>query len=125
MAINFPDSPYLNQVYSYGEVSWQWNGTAWDNISSSLGPQGVQGTQGTQGLQGIQGLQGTTPTIAYVFSQDVSSNVWNITHNLNFYPNVTIIDSAGTVVEGEIDYTSVNTMTLTFSATFSGKAYLS
>lgn len=65
------------------------------------------------------------PAVAFAHTQGVSSNSWTITHNLNFYPNVTVIDSAGTVVEGEIFYTSRNVLTVTFSGAFSGKAYLS
>jgi hypothetical protein len=48
-----------------------------------------------------------------------------ITHNLGFYPNVTIKDSAGNVLETEIDYNSINQITLTMNQSFSGTAYLS
>lgn len=65
------------------------------------------------------------PAVAFAHTQGVSSNSWTIVHNLNFYPNVTVIDSAGTVVEGEISYTSRNTLIVTFSGSFSGNAYLS
>lgn len=65
------------------------------------------------------------PEIAYSHIQGTASATWTITHNLDFYPNVTILDSAGTIVEGEIAYTSRNQVVLTFSAAFSGKAYLS
>ena len=58
MALSFPNSPSLNDVYTYGGKSWQWNGNYW--ISINYGQQGVSGAQGAQGLQGIQGLQGAT-----------------------------------------------------------------
>ena len=54
---------------------------------------------------------------------DVYSKV--ITHNLGFYPNVTIKDSAGNVLETGIDYNSLNQITLTMAQPFSGTAYLS
>lgn len=60
----------------------------------------------------------------YEHNQGVASDVWTITHNLNKYPTVTVIDSAGSEVEGDIDYTSANSVTLTFSGAFTGKAYL-
>lgn len=49
----------------------------------------------------------------------------NITHNLGFYPNATIKDSAGDLVETGIDYTNTNTIKLTMAQPFSGTAYLS
>ena len=121
-------------------------------IQGLIGPGG--GAQGTQGLQGTAGggatlqniedaiaaaalnstndlPEGTTNKyftpgrVAYVHMQGVSSNSWQITHNLGFYPNVTVVDSAGTIYEGEIAYTNTNSLTVSFSASFSGKAYLS
>ncbi len=75
------------------------------------------------------GTGGTTEAVvqdlAYAHNQGTSSATWTIVHNLDFFPNVTVVDSAGTIVEGEIVYTSRNQIVLTFSAAFSGKAYLS
>lgn len=69
--------------------------------------------------------QVVVPDIAYAHTQGTASATWTILHNLDFYPNVTVVDSAGTIVEGEITYTNRNQVVLTFSAAFSGKAYLS
>ena len=65
------------------------------------------------------------PKVAHEHIQNVASATWVITHNLGFKPNVTIIDSAGTIYEGEIAYTNTNSLTVSFSAAFSGKAFLS
>ena len=65
------------------------------------------------------------PAIAYTHTQSISSNTWSITHNLNFFPNVTVVDSSGAICEGEIAYTSNDALTITFSGQFSGVAYLS
>lgn len=35
MAIDFPTSPALNDVYTYSGKSWKWNGTAWQLQTSS------------------------------------------------------------------------------------------
>lgn len=59
----------------------------------------------------------------YIHTQNSSSQVWTVTHNLGKNASVTVVDSAGTVVIGQVDYNSVNQVTLTFKATFSGKAY--
>jgi len=101
---------------------------------------GTQGTQGTAGLQGISGAaldntddltEGTTnkyftvARVSYAHMQGAASSSWAITHNLGFKPNVTVIDSAGNIVEGEIAYTNSNSLTVSFQSAFSGNAYLS
>ena len=48
-----------------------------------------------------------------------------ISHNLGFYPNVTVKTSAGDILETGIDYNSINQITLTMAQPFSGTAYLS
>ena len=60
----------------------------------------------------------------FVFTQSSPSSTWNITHNLGRRPSVTVVDSAGSVVIGEVTYTSDNALTIQFSAGFSGQAYL-
>jgi hypothetical protein len=67
----------------------------------------------------------TAQTLAYTHVQSISSNIWVINHNLNFLPNVTVADSSGAICEGEIEYTNSDSLTLTFTGAFSGKAYLS
>ena len=59
----------------------------------------------------------------YVHVQSVASNQWNITHDLNKYPSVSIIDSGNNIVIGDIEYNSLNSVILRFNASFSGKAY--
>ena len=57
-AINFPDSPSLNDFHVANGRRWQWNGTAWQRIPDP-GAQGVQGAPGADGAQGAAGAQGT------------------------------------------------------------------
>lgn len=63
--------------------------------------------------------------LAYAHIQDVPTTEWLITHTLPYSPSVTVIDSAGRVVEGDVTYPSGSTITVTFSAPFAGVAYLS
>jgi len=56
--------------------------------------------------------------------QGAASDTWTIVHNLNRNPSVTVIDSAGTEVFGDITFDSLDQVTLNFSAAFSGEAYL-
>ena len=51
-----------------------------------------------------------------------ASNV-SVTHNLAKLPAVTVIDSAGDEVVGDIHHASANAFTLTFSAPFSGTVF--
>ncbi len=60
----------------------------------------------------------------YVHNQIASSSTWSIAHNLNKFVSVSVVDSAGTLVVGDISYVDANNITITFSAPFSGKAYL-
>ena len=60
----------------------------------------------------------------FVYNQVTSSDVWEIEHNLDKYPSVTVVDSGGSVVVGEIVYIDKNNVRITFTSAFSGKAYL-
>lgn len=60
----------------------------------------------------------------FVFSQNVASSVWEITHNLNKYPSVTVVDSGMNIVIGEVTYLNENEIQIVFTVPFSGKAYL-
>ena len=63
--------------------------------------------------------------LGYVHIQEVASATWNITHGLGFTPNITVVDTAGTVVEGSYNYPNSSTVVLSFVGAFSGRAYLS
>ena len=59
----------------------------------------------------------------YVYVQTSPSATWVITHNLNKYCSVTVVDSADNIVFGDVLYNSLNQVTLTFAGAFSGKAF--
>ena len=52
--------------------------------------------------------------ITYTHNQSTTSNTWTITHNLNRFPSVTVVDSADTIVYGTVVYNSANQLTITF-----------
>jgi len=83
------------------------------------------GTRGPTGPAGATGPAGPNAPLAFLHTQGTVDVVWVINHNLNFYPNVTVQDSAHATVEGEITYTNPNSLTLVFTYGISGKAYLS
>lgn len=58
------------------------------------------------------------------FNQSSASASWTIIHNLSRFPSVTVVDSAGTTVEGDVQYLSANALTVAFAYPFAGVAYL-
>lgn len=82
--------------------------------------QGPPGGKGDPGIQGPPGMAGAN----YEHAQTIPSNQWFIDHGLNRYPSVTTIDSAGSVVEGDVEYASGDQIIVSFSYPFAGKAYL-
>jgi hypothetical protein len=79
---------------------------------------------GTSGPQGPAGSVQASD-ISHIHLQSVPSNQWTVVHNLSFYPNITVVDSSGNVVEGSYSYQDEKTIIISFSGAFSGKAYLS
>lgn len=68
------------------------------------------------------------PTIVndknYIHNQVVASGTWQIQHNLDKFPSVSIVDSGNNLVVGEVKYIDSNNVLITFTSVFSGKAYL-
>jgi hypothetical protein len=60
----------------------------------------------------------------YIATQNTPAITWTLTHSLDKYPSVTVVDSAGSVVYGDIQYISRDVIEVTFSGAFSGTAYL-
>ena len=58
------------------------------------------------------------------FTQGVPSSTWNIQHSLNKYPSVSVVSDSNTIMYGQIEYIDKNNITITFTAPFSGHAYL-
>jgi hypothetical protein len=59
-----------------------------------------------------------------VWDQAIASATWTITHPLGKYPAVTIVDSSGRQVEGDLQWPDQQTVIATFSAPFGGRAFL-
>jgi len=67
---------------------------------------------------------GSSNTRRHIHAQGSASTTWTITHNLGGKPSVTIVDSADTVVVGEVTYNSNSEVEVNFTSAFSGFAYL-
>ena len=71
----------------------------------------------------VRGVTGGAGDAHYAHIQSTPEAVWEVTHNLNKKPTVTVVDSADTMVMGEVEYINNNSVRLTFAGAFSGKAY--
>lgn len=65
------------------------------------------------------------PTDAnFIFTQSIPATNWTITHNLDKFCSVEVVSDSNVVKYGNVTYINSNSLTITFSAAFSGKAYL-
>lgn len=60
----------------------------------------------------------------FVFEQGVASDRWEIQHNLNKYPSVTLVDSANTQFVAQVEYIDENNCVVYMNGATKGKAYL-
>ena len=103
----------------------------------TAGTRGPRGPQGEEGLSAYElwledGNEGTLEDYFaflsggdYTHEQMSPAFVWNIQHDLAFFPNVTVIESQGKQIIGDVEYVDQNNLTITFSREVAGKAYLS
>jgi hypothetical protein len=70
------------------------------------------------------GLSSGGGDLTYQFNQLTPSSLWDIVHNMGKCPSVMVVDSAGSVVEGDISYLTLNRVQVRFTGAFSGTAYL-
>lgn len=87
------------------------------NININLGDEDVQLDAGTQ-------TRILSEDKNYLHTQSVVSDEWVINHNLNKYPSVTVIDSAGNEVIGDVEHIDKNNLKIKFASGFTGKATL-
>lgn len=111
-------------------------------VAGLQGAQGVKGQDGRDGVgvpdvngwkkegNGVLKTDGTRTFWAAEVSrtkkieQGIPSDTWVLNHNLGKFPSVTIVDSAGSMVIGEVIYVNENTCIVKMSNSFSGIAYL-
>lgn len=107
-AIDFPNSPSVNDTHTVGDRSWKWNGSQWKVVRSVLpgatgptgptgntgstvtGPTGAVGNTGAQGITGPTGSNGATgPTgAAAVTNSSISSNI-TLSGNVRYFVDTT------------------------------------
>lgn len=80
-------------------------------------------------ISAISGLSGELDRLSvlasgYIHEQGVASAVWTVQHNLNKYPSVSVVDSAGNEIISEVTYNDENSVTITMNGASKGYAYL-
>ena len=60
----------------------------------------------------------------YGHEQQTASDTWIVSHPLNKQPAVSIVDSSGRLVIGDVQYVSNTQLIIKFKGKFAGKAYL-
>lgn len=126
---NLPNDEYtvvdLGTTVSYSTVEF-------DGIQGPVGPVGpgvpTGGNPGEvlikAGPNDYDTVWGAYKTFRHVHVQSSPAAQWPITHNLGGRPSVTVVDSAGTMVIGEVSYLSNSEVIVSFTHPFSGSAYL-
>jgi hypothetical protein len=126
-------------LYDYGKLTPIYSDIVFNNSLSQATPYVLKSTilDLGLGLTGSNNFEGTTVEIDlnfayiktqvrenYVHDQQTASTTWTVNHNMNKYPSVNVVDTANDEVTGDVKYNSLNQITISFTAAFSGKAYL-
>lgn len=88
-AITFPASPYVNQIYTVGSKSWQWDGTVWNAYyNESVDPVYGTGADGDAVLDGTTTVMGMGPfSSVYSMTRDLYFNDLTINASVRLAPN--------------------------------------
>lgn len=99
-------------------------GLVGDYYFYTLEPYYIYGPKLESGWPQTPFFQATGLTRRYVHTQNSPSNTWSIVHDLGGKPSVTVVDSAKSVVVGDVTYVDNENITVEFTGAFSGYAYL-
>lgn len=75
--------------------------------------------------QGLYDAHVRLDSSTYVHVQTSASTLWTVNHGLGVRPSVTVVDSGGNVVIGDVKHLSNLVLEIRFRAGFSGEAVCS
>lgn len=61
----------------------------------------------------------------FVYNQTIPSMTWVVEHNLGLNPSVVTADTDGDIIQGTVQFDSLNQLTITFAEPITGTVYLS
>jgi len=148
ITVSVDANTFATSGYTYGTISFSFNGTNWVANGSSVDTSAlgitIVGEPQTgdsfdiifsepshayhwdslkidyNDLINKPSIYGST----YIHDQAEASDEWVIQHNMGKYPSVTIVDSANTTILGTWTYDSSNQVTVHLSSASTGKAFL-
>jgi hypothetical protein len=112
MSINFPNSPSLNQLYTYDNKTWEWNGIYWE-VYSALTSYITSAYTSGDGVSSISGI--SNGNIVLKSFSGININIVDSGNKLTFSASTPSIFTGGTVT-GATNFTgglSANTMSAT------------
>lgn len=110
----------LSNGFHGSEAEWLKSLVGERGHSGAPGPRGYPGPQGPPGPGG----GGSGGDLSYLHDQSTPATTWVIVHNLGKYPSTTVVDSGGSVVYGDVVHVDDTQLTISFSAGFSGRAFI-
>lgn len=129
MALNFPPSPTIGDIYTYNEYSWKWNGDYWESYSTGFDYLPLSGGTVSGNTVFTNGLTATTisattyqnlPLDIRVTGATYSNNTFTYTNNTGGTFNVNFSTVTGLTVNGTLRATTLTATTIsatTISAT--------
>jgi len=99
-------------------------GIVGDYYFYTLEPYYIYGPKTNTGWPATPFFQATGLTRRHIHTQTSPSATWSISHDLGGKPSVTVVDSADSVVVGDVVYIDNENITVEFTGAFSGRAYL-
>ena len=113
-----------NDISKFGHfniTSYNVNGNAYTLVLANIGG---NGTLDLDKFYDFAVFTLSSPDTTFEFTQGQPATTWNIQHDLNKFPSVSVINNNNVVINGEVTYIDKNNVQINFSAGFSGKAYL-
>ena len=134
MAINFPDSPNVNDNYTVGTTTWTWDGTSWSSsaqayslptaTTTDLGGVKIDGTTVTIDVNGVISSTATGDVQKAASSTDNAIVRFDGTTGDTLQnSNITVDDSGNLVTTGQLWYSNVFTDLSTLQNTVSASTY--
>lgn len=105
-ALNFPDSPTLNQLFTSGTQTWKWDGTVWllQGTVGATGPTGPSGPAGATGPTGPTGPAGQWDTAQVINAQ--TDNYTLVTSDAGKFVTLSKLTAVTLTVDGSLNLTA-------------------